>query len=108
MEVIIMTWDYAELSKLAKENGGPEKLIEQLIESGVETGTKKTLPWVGVALAGGVALTLGVQKLVEHFKSKKSLSEEEIQLAKEELIQGIKEYDAIHNNLDIENDLPVE
>ena len=29
-----MAWDYAELSKMAKANGGPEKLVDLLINSG--------------------------------------------------------------------------
>jgi hypothetical protein len=29
-----MAWDYAELSKMAKANGGPEKLMDILINSG--------------------------------------------------------------------------
>jgi len=40
-----MSWSYAELSKLAKENGGPEKLVDLLVNS----GKKKTLLVLGVA-----------------------------------------------------------
>lgn len=85
-----MAWNYAELSKLAKANGGPEKLVEILIKS----GEKKVLPWVGVALAGGATLTIGVQKIVKYFSQKKAISAAEVELAKKELIQGIKDYDA--------------
>ena len=33
-----MSRDYAELSKLAKENGGPEALVDSLISAGKEEG----------------------------------------------------------------------
>jgi len=89
-----MTWNYAELSKLAKANGGPEKLVEILIYSGVKSGEKKVLPWVGVALAGGVGITIGVQKVISYFSRKKAISTAEVESAKKELIQGIKDYDA--------------
>lgn len=82
-------WNYAELSKLASECGGPEKLVEVLVNS----GKKQMMPWVGVAIAGGALLTVGVQKVINYFADKK-ISDEEVELAKQELIQGIKEYDA--------------
>lgn len=84
-----MKWDYAELSKLAKANGGPEKLIELLVKS----GEKKILPWVGFAFAGGVVATVVVQEIIEYF-SHKDISSDEVESAKKELIKGIKEYDA--------------
>ena len=28
------TWNYANLSKLAKANGGPEELVDKLVNSG--------------------------------------------------------------------------
>ncbi len=83
------SWDYAELSKLAKENGGPENLVNILVES----GKKQMIPWLGVALATGVVVTVGVQKAVAYLKEKRKESEKEAELAKQELIRGIKEYD---------------
>ena len=93
-----MSWDYAELSKLAKKNGGPEKLVELLVKS----GEQKVLPWVGVALAGGIALTIGVRKIIEYFSQKIAISDVEVELAKKELIQGIKDYDAAQATTDNE------
>jgi hypothetical protein len=92
-----MAWNYAELSKLAKANGGPEKLIELLVKS----GEKKVLPWVGVAFAGGVITTIVVQEIIEFF-SRKDISSAEVESAKKELIKGIKDYDA--TQADIENE----
>lgn len=85
-----MGWSYAELSKLAKVNGGPEKLVELLVKS----GQKKTYPWIGVAFIGGIAATIGVQEIIEYFSQQKDISSPEVELAKKEIIQGIKDYDA--------------
>jgi ribosomal protein S18 acetylase RimI-like enzyme len=68
-----MAWDYAELSKMAKANGGPEKLMDVLINS----GKREMFPWLGVAVGDTATIT-------------------ELELAKKELIQGIKNYDAIN------------
>ncbi len=87
-----MAWDYAELSKMAKANGGPEKLVDLLINS----GKRKMFPWLGVAAAVGVATTVVVQKAYKYLSDKKAESNTEMELAKQELIQGIKDYDATH------------
>ena len=91
------TWDYANLSKLAKANGGPEELVDKLINS----GKLQMLPWIGVAFGCGIVAT----KLVQHFKKLKDKSAAELEAAKQEVIQGIKDYDAAQveeteNNLD--------
>jgi len=69
-----MAWNYAELSKMAKANGGPENLVELLVKS----GENKVLPWVGVALVGGVALTVGVQKIIEYFSHQRAISDAKV------------------------------
>lgn len=91
-----MGWSYAELSKLAKVNGGPEKLVDLLIKS----GEKKMYPWLGVAFAGGVVATVGVQELIEYFSKKKVISSAEVELAKKEIIQGIKDNDSAQNPIE--------
>ena len=85
-----MGWSYAELSKLAKANGGPEKLVELLVKA----GRKKALPWIGVAFIGGIGVTIGVQEIIEYFSHQKDISSPEFESAKKEIIQGIKDYDA--------------
>lgn len=100
-----MSWNYAELSKKAKENGGPEKFVEILINAGKEQMT----PLLGVAVVGGVALgavsTLGIQKVVKYFSQKKAMSDEALDIAKQELIQGIKEYEADQGNIEEEAEI---
>lgn len=83
-------WDYAELSKAAKAAGGPEKYVEMLERASKEAGKMEMLPWVGASL-----LTAATIKIVDYFKSRKT-NNLEIEIAKEELIKGIKEYDAAH------------
>lgn len=85
-----MGWSYAELSRIAKANGGPERFVELLIKS----GEKKVIPWVGVAFVGGIVATVGIQEIIEYLSDKKNISNTEVELAQKELIQGIKDYDA--------------
>ena len=95
-----MSWNYAELSKMAKENGGPEALVEKLIQSGIEQGISEgkesmvpvVVGAIGLALAAGAGITVGVQKLIK-WVSKKKENPEEIEAVKTELINGIREYD---------------
>ena len=102
-----MAWDYAELSKAAKAAGGPEKLVELIEEGGKSIGRiegqSSMVPWIGVAALGASALTAGVLKLIDHFKTKKAISQAAVDEAKAELIQGIKEYNASHPEEDVED-----
>ena len=91
-----MGWDYAELSRAAKEAGGPEKLMDLLIGSGKDAGNKEMLPIVGIALGIGALGYAGISKLVKFFKKKKEITPETVEAAKAELIKGIEEYDANH------------
>ena len=89
-----MTWNYAELSKMAKGLGGPEALTEFLVQS----GRKEMAPWMvltGLVCAGAGA---GIIKLVDFFKSKRRESDEAVEAAKQELIRGINQYDAEHTD----------
>ncbi len=91
-----MTWNYAELSKAAKKAGGPEKLVDTLVEFGNRTGHKEMLPIVGMALGLGALGYAGLQKLVKYLKDKEKESAEAAHRARIELIQGIRNYDASH------------
>lgn len=87
-------WDYAELSKAAKEAGGPEKYVEILEKASREAGKLEMLPWVGIAAIGASLLTAATVKFVDCFKLKKRKKQEDIEAAKQEIVLGIKTYDA--------------
>jgi polyhydroxyalkanoate synthesis regulator phasin len=91
-----MSWNYAELSKAAKNFGGPEKYADTLVKYGKHTGRKEMIPIVGVALGLGAIGYAGVQNLVARLKKKEELSTEAARQAKEALIQNIKNYDETH------------
>ena len=92
--------DYAELSKAAKVAGGPEKYVEMLERASRDAGKMEMLPWVGVAAVGASLLTVAAVKVVDFFKSKKRQNQEDIEAAKQEIIAGIKAYDAEHESIE--------
>ena len=55
------------------------------------------LPWIGAIVEVSLLNTATI-KIVDYFKSKKKDVHNEIVLAQEEIIKGIKEYDAAHAN----------
>ena len=87
-------WDYALLSQRAKAVGGPEKLVEELFEQGRQLGVRQTWEKIGIGagitgvLAGLGLIIYAIAKRISRMKNK----DEENKL-KNELIQGIKEYD---------------
>ena len=90
------SWDYSDLSKLAKAYGGPEKLVNRLAEEGMKAGRQQMVPViVGGIIVSSVAAA-GITKLVEYLKNEKKKSSQALEEAKEELVQEIKEYDASH------------
>ena len=91
-------WDYAELSKAAKAAGGPEKFVEMLELTSKEAGKMEMLPWLGVAAVGASLLTAATIKVVDYLKSRKKNNEAEIEKAKAEIINDIKEYDAVQSD----------
>ncbi len=91
-----MSWDYADLSKRAKSAGGPEKLLDLIESAAKKDGIFSMFPWLGLALALGIGIGVSIKKLIDHFRGKKKLSKKELEQAKAELIQGIKDYDKAH------------
>ena len=85
-------WDYANLSKNAKAAGGPEKYVEIIEKTGEKNGMMKMVP----AIFGAVALTAVTMKAIEYFKAKRKQGQAELEQAKQELIDGINQYDAEH------------
>ncbi len=87
-----MGWDYASLSHAAKLSGGPEKLVEKLIRSGVIKGVVGMIP----VAVGAYILGEKKPKIVAAIKEKKAEKDREIEATKSALIEGINEYDATH------------
>ena len=101
-----MSWDYAKLSKMAKENGGPAALVEKLFQDGVSQGKKSMYPVVIVVLLVGATAWEGGKWIWKKIRLKlgKNPSEDEIRMVKEELIQGINDYNAAHEDEDSSED----
>ncbi len=83
-------WDYAEMSKSAREMGGPGKYADFLVSS----GRKDVIPWAisGWIIALGLGGAIGIPKLVKYIKGQKEKKEKVVTMAKEELIKQINEY----------------
>lgn len=99
-----MSWNYAELSKLAKVAGGPEQLMTQVKTAseavGRMQGRMEMIPLVFVSMGLGAAL----KSLYDYYKEKKETSQEEADKAEKELIKGIKEYDLLHSSQEADHD----
>lgn len=59
-----MSWDYAQMSKAAKQSGGPEKWIGPIKAASRSQGHRDMLPIVALAMGvgtaiGGIAVMLG-------------------------------------------------
>ena len=96
-----MAWDYAELSSMAKENGGPQALIDQLqktaFEEGKAQGKEEMEPILALTIVAAVGvgslITWGFQKLRNCYEQKKS-RQKELENIKKELIQKMTESDS--------------
>lgn len=89
-------WNYAKLSKLAKLNGGPEKLVNIIAKEGVRQGIKTgRLQMIPFAI-GAFLIGLSIKPIYDYIQGKKAKSIAEYEAARAELIQGIKDYDAAH------------
>ena len=89
-------WNYAELSKAAKEAGGPEAYIDFLEKVNRQKGRSEMLPWIVVSALGASLVTDRTAKIINIIKSRKQLKENEIDAVKSELIEKINKYDSKH------------
>lgn len=93
-------WDYAKLSESAKAAGGPEQYVQEIEDNGKKIGREQMQPWIAVAFWGGavcgIALWEGIKKLCKKCKANKKSTQDKVALAKEEIINGINEYNATH------------
>lgn len=83
-------WDYAALSQVAKLEGGPEALVNKIYADGVSQGRAGMAAWVIGAFALGGLVAVGVLKGIDYIEKRQ---EEKAQKTKQELIDGIREYD---------------
>lgn len=93
-------WDYAKLSKLAYRYGGPEKLVNYLVNIGIKKGRHQMIPANIIFLITGLITGLALRSLIDHLRRKAAQSESALEDAKAELIQGIKDYDELHPQSD--------
>lgn len=89
-------WNYAELSKAAKEAGGPEKYIKFLEAINRQKGRSEMAPWIGVTALGASLLTIGTVKIFNIIKSRKITKENDFEAAKLELTENINKYASQH------------
>ena len=89
-------WEYAEMSKVAKELGGPAKLADALEQVGRD---QERAIWIPRTCAASVIM-LGVGMIIPHIQSRYYRrwieAEERRARARSELINCIKEYDERH------------
>ena len=88
LEVINMSWNYADMSKAAKAVGGPEKYADMLVQS----GRQEMYPWLVVATLASGVVTHFAPKAVAYVKEK-WVSKEDAKEAREAIINGINQYD---------------
>ena len=93
--MILAEFDEEKFAKSLFEQGKAEGIKEGIIKGKAE-GKAEMMPVLGVAIAGAVALTAVTMKAIEYFKAKRKQSQAELEQAKQELIDGIKQYDAEH------------
>lgn len=96
----MVTWDYAQLSHIAKQMGGPEKLVQIISQHGMQKGLKLGLhKGLQLGFAGGAGTTLlavGIAYL--SYRTYKSLivdvvTDEEAEAATQILVHEINNAD---------------
>lgn len=93
-------WNYAKLSRLAKALGGPDKLVQTLINSGVKKGRWQMVALLPLAAVLGYA----INPLIDYLKQKRATSQAALESAKQELIQGIIDYDKAQMKEETDNE----
>lgn len=90
-----MSWDYAELSHMAKEAGGPDLLLSTMKANARSQGR---IEGAGIgALVAGTVFT-GATLLYRHYSKKKALAN----TAEAELANGIHAYEMTAEGADVE------
>lgn len=96
-----MAWDYAELSHMAKEAGGPELLLET-VKAGARSQGR--IEGAGIGALVVTVLFAGGTLLFGRYRKSKAVAE----TAASELIDEINAYDAVNEGAAKANDAVVE
>lgn len=72
-----MSWDYAQMSKIAKQSGGPEKWIGAIKAASRAQGRREMVPVVALALGAGAALGGAASKIRHLIKLRRQEMEAE-------------------------------
>lgn len=100
-------WDYAELSKVAKEHGGPQNFLDEYGDSrysegytdGEGDGLTKGLIG-GLSIGGlfvfGVIICEKIKIYISSRREQKAIANTKAQAAKQEIIDAVEKYDAEH------------
>lgn len=96
-EIAMTNWDYAQLSHLAKELGGPRALVASIRNGGIATGR-----WQGGIIGSVVTLVIGGVGfyLYDRHQKKLSLASESVEI----LEASINAYDACQTEKTPEGD----
>lgn len=87
-------WNYALLSKMAKEAGGPEKYAAMIEVAGRNAGRMEMVPLVIAAVVGSSLLTTATIKTIENYKSKNQMK---LDTAKKKFIEATKQGNVDHS-----------
>lgn len=88
-----MVWDYSELSRLAKLNGGPTELLAKHAAHNFMKGARSKTPVIIAASLIGLGVGIGGTAYYYTFRKKKGKSENanrENQKIEDELIMGME------------------
>ena len=99
-------WNYSDLSRLAKMNGGPEMLISKIkagsFQNGLSVGRKESLPWIFISalITGGILAYEEGPKIVRAVKNRMSKNAvvEEAAAAEEILLKEIEKADSTEDS----------
>lgn len=83
-------WPYAELTSMAKQMGGPQKMIETITSNARAEGRMDMVPWMGVAALIGVGAKWAYDKVKGYIDTRKQ-SKEEAERAQEVLVKITEE-----------------
>ena len=83
-------WPYAELTSMAKQMGGPQKMIETITSNARTEGRMDLIPWMGVAAIIGAGAKWGYDKVKGYIDNRKQ-NKEKAKRAQEVLVKIMEE-----------------